>query len=55
MSESRKELQDYGVMTQRFAENAPVYDFRKMLAYCKEKNIKPETLSDAEYKRFQLN
>ena len=55
MSENRKELQDYGVMTQRFSANAPVYDFRKIIAYCKEKNIKPEALTDAEYKRFQLN
>lgn len=55
MSEKSKELQDYGVMTQPFAPNAPVYDFRKLLAYCKEKNVKPETLSESEYKMFQLN
>ena len=55
MNENSKELQDYGVMTQPFASNAPVYDFRKLLAYCKEKNVKPETLSESEYKMFRLN
>lgn len=55
MSDVREELQDYGVMTQPFSQDAPVYDFRKLLAYCKEKNVKPENLSDSEYKMFQLN
>ena len=49
------ELQDFGVMTETFSEQTPVYDFRKLLAYCEEKDIPPDSLTDAEYKMFQVN
>lgn len=49
------ELQDFGVMTDPFSEDAPVYDFRKLLSYCKERNIKPEELTDEEYTAFKVN
>lgn len=49
------ELQDFGVMTDPFSKDAPVYDFRKLLSYCKERNIKPEELTDEEYAAFKVN
>lgn len=32
--------------------NCPDYDIRAIDAYCKERNIKPNTLSDEELKQF---
>ena len=42
------ELQDFGVMTDPFSKDAPVYDFRKLLSYCKERNIR-YLITDPEF------
>ena len=47
-------LEDFGMMTEPMPENAVQYDLRAIIAYCREKNISTEELSEEELKKFEL-
>ncbi|MCY7008749.1 hypothetical protein OCK72_08940 [Fusobacterium simiae] len=47
-------LEDFGMLTELMPENAVQYDLRAIIAYCREKNISTEELSEEELKKFEL-
>ena len=47
-------LEDFGAMTRPASESKVDYDVRAVIAYCREKNISTEELSEEELKRFEL-
>lgn len=57
--EARKEapldLEDFGPMTQEYGPGVPTYNLRALFAYCQERGIEPEDLSENELKQFQTN
>ena len=48
------ELDNYGALTDPWNDDAPVYDYRKLLQYCNEKGIEPKNLSDEEMNLFLI-
>ena len=47
-------LEDFGMMTEPMPEDAIQYDVRAIIAYCREKNISTEDLSEEELKKFEF-
>ncbi|WVU43051.1 hypothetical protein V3433_04255 [Fusobacterium polymorphum] len=47
-------LEDFGMMTEPMPEDAIQYDVRAIIAYCREKNISTEDLSEEELKNLSF-
>ena len=47
-------LEDFGMMTEPMPEDAIQYDVRAIIAYCREKNISTEDLSEEELKNLNF-
>lgn len=47
-------LEDYGMLTEPMPQDAVEYDLRALLAYCRQKEIEPKTLSSEELKQFEI-
>lgn len=49
------DLEDFGPMTEEYGASTPTYDLRALFAYCTERGIEPEALSEDELKTFQTS
>lgn len=49
------DFDDFGTFTEPYSDDTPTYNFRALLAYCKEKNVHLSELSEEERERFRTN
>ena len=43
-----------GPLVEPFDETIPVYNIRSLLAFCEKRGITPDSLSEEEYKQFEI-
>jgi len=59
IDEKMSELDSIADLSGGYVDNTPFrdlhYDYRKMLEYCKRKNVSPTDLDEEEIKEFQID